>query len=103
MMKVCCLAGIVFYPTKGQTTPDLSPHRPKVYYTDTDKLQAFMITKVDIATDTLDNAEMLFTLVDDLITKTIPSLPPRFDKGHVHGGQISLMSINKEIIVISHV
>ena len=79
-------SGIVFYPTKTtQTTPlDPSPHRPKVYYTDTDKLQAFMIGSGQgdiIATDTLDNAEMLFTLVDDYDMKNHTIIAP-FDKGH---------------------
>lgn len=79
-------SGIVFYPTKAtQTTPlDPSPHRPKVYYTDTDKLQAFMIGSGQgdiIATDTLDNAEMLFTLVDDYDMKNHTIIAP-FDKGH---------------------
>ena len=79
-------SGIVFYPTKTtQTTPlDPSPHRPKVYYTDTDKLQAFMIGSGQgdiIATDTLDNAGMLFTLVDDYDMKNHTIITP-FDKGH---------------------
>ena len=79
-------SGIVFYPTKTtQTTPlDPSPHRPKVYYTDTDKLQAFMIGSGQgdiIATDTLDNAGMLFTLVDDYDMKNHTIIAP-FDKGH---------------------
>ena len=79
-------SGIVFYPTKAtQTTPlDPSPHRPKVYYTDTDKLQAFMIGSGQgdiIATDTLDNAGMLFTLVDDYDMKNHTIIAP-FDKGH---------------------
>ena len=79
-------SGIVFYPTKTtQTTPlDPSPHRPKVYYTDTDKLQAFMIGSGQgdiIATDTLDNAGMLFTLVDDYDMKSHTIIAP-FDKGH---------------------
>ena len=79
-------SGIVFYPTKAtQTTPlDPSPHRPKVYYTDTDKLQAFMIGSGQgdiIATDTLDNAGMLFTLVDDYDMNNHTIIAP-FDKGH---------------------
>ena len=79
-------SGIVFFPTKAtQTTPlDPSPHRPKVYYTDTDKLQAFMIGSGQgdiIATDTLDNAGMLFTLVDDYDMKNHTIIAP-FDKGH---------------------
>ena len=79
-------SGIVFYPTKTtQTTPlDPSPHRPKVYYTDTDKLQAFMIGSGQgdiIATDTLENAGMLFTLVDDYDMKNHTIIAP-FDKGH---------------------
>ena len=79
-------SGIVFYPTKTtQTTPlDPSPHRPKVYYTDTDKLQAFMIGSGQgdiIATDTLGNAEMLFILIDDYDMKNHTIIAP-FDKGH---------------------
>lgn len=79
-------SGIVFYPTKTtQTTPlDPSPHRPKVYYTDTDKLQAFMIGSGQgdiIATDTLENAGMLFTLADDYDMKNHTIITP-FDKGH---------------------
>lgn len=79
-------SGIVFYPTKTtQTTPlDPSPHRPKVYYTDTDKLQAFMIGSGQgdiIATDTLDNVGMLFTLVDDYDMNNHTIITP-FDKGH---------------------
>jgi len=79
-------SGIVFFPTKAtQTTPlDPSPHRPKVYYTDTDKLQAFMIGSGQgeiIATDTLDNAEMLFTLVDDYDMKNHTIIAP-FDTEH---------------------
>ena len=79
-------SGIVFYPTKTtQTTPlDPSPHRPKVYYTDTDKLQAFMIGSGQgdiIATDTLDNAGMLFTLVDDYDMKNHTIIAP-FDTEH---------------------
>lgn len=79
-------SGIVFYPTKTtQTTPlDPSPHRPKVYYIDTNKLQAFMIGSGQgdiIATDTLDNAGMLFTLVDDYDMKNHTIITP-FDKGH---------------------
>ncbi len=79
-------SGIVFYPTKTtQTTPlDPSPHRPKVYYTDTDKLQAFMIGSGQgdiIATDTLDNAGQLFILIDDYDMKNHTIIAP-FDKGH---------------------
>ena len=79
-------SGIVFFPTKAtQTTPlDPSPHRPKLFSTNDDVLQAFMIGSGQgeiIATDTLDNAEMLFTLVDDYDMKNHTIIAP-FDKGH---------------------
>lgn len=79
-------SGIVFYPTKTtQTTPlDPSPHRPKLFSTNDDVLQAFMIGSGQgdiIATDTLDNAGMLFTLVDDYDMNNHTIITP-FDKGH---------------------
>lgn len=79
-------SGIVFFPTKAtQTTPlDPSLHRPKLFSTNDDVLQAFMIGSGQgdiIATDTLDNAEMLFTLVDDYDMKNHTIIAP-FDKGH---------------------
>lgn len=85
-------SGIVFFPTKDTQTTPLDPHRPKLYYTDPDKLQAFMIGSGQgeiIATDTLDNAGQLFLVVQDGNMKRHTIIAP-VDKAHFEPMTVSL-------------
>ncbi len=87
-------SGIVFCPTKDTPINPADPngHRPQLYYTDPDKLQAFMIGSGQgevITTDTMANAKAVFELVDDFDMKSHTIMTP-FDKAHYVGMAINL-------------
>lgn len=85
-------SGIVFFPTNDTPFIPNSDNRPELYYTDPDKLQAFMIGSGQgeiIATDTLDNAGQLFLLVDDYDMKGHTIIAP-VDKNHFEPMAVNL-------------